>query len=120
MIAIAEVRARLPLAEIDDSVIVPHLKRAQRDYRDRIFESDDNDFDKIEAISCKAIYYLAPLLWQRIQHRANEYDETIQTFGDLEVFQNYWLERAESIPWREVMDDTPSAEKAGSIGMGVA
>lgn len=99
--SIADVRERLPLREIGDELILPHLKRANRDFKGKTFEADDENFDEIEAVSCKAIYYLAPLLWQKIQNRANEYDETVQTFGDLDVFQEYWLSRSESIPVSE-------------------
>ncbi|HIE41422.1 MAG TPA: hypothetical protein EYP80_02035 [Candidatus Aenigmarchaeota archaeon] len=98
MTTIADVKERLPLKDLEDTVIAIHLKRSQRDFRGKTFEADDNNFDEIEAVSCKAIYYLAPLLWQKVQQRANEYDETLQTFGDLEVFQNYWLDRSDSIP----------------------
>jgi len=98
MVTIADVRERLPLKELKDELIAPHLKRAIRDFKNRVFEDDDNEWDYKEAVSCKAIYYLAPLLWQRIQQRANDFDETLQTFGDVEVFMQYWLDRAESVP----------------------
>lgn len=94
----ADVLERLPMDDFDEADIDVHLRRAVRDFRGKTFEADDNNFDEIEAVSCKAIYYLAPLLWQKVQDRANEFDHTLQTFGDLEVFQNYWLERSESIP----------------------
>ncbi len=98
--SVADVRERLALAELKDSEIESALKRASRDYKNIVFDGDEDNYDQIEAVSCKAIYYLAPLLWQRIQQRANEYDETLETFKDLEVFQQYWLDRAESIPSR--------------------
>ncbi len=98
MTSIANIRERLPMQELSDAVLSTHLRRAKRDFKGYIFEADDGHFDEIEAVSCKAIYYICPLLWQHIQNRANEYNETLQTFGDLEVFQQYWLDRAESIP----------------------
>lgn len=119
MATVADVRERLALAEINDAEISPHLLRATRDFRGKRFEDDDNGYDEIEAISCKAIYYIAPMLWLRIQNRANQYDETLQTFADVEQFQQYWLDRCESIPYTLDVDDTPSAGSFGHIGLGV-
>ena len=96
--SVEDVRERLALAELKDEEIESALRRATRDYRGLEFEDDDNNYDETEAISSKAIYYLAPLLWLRIQQKANEYDETLQTFEDVDKFQEYWLSRAESIP----------------------
>ena len=98
MATIADIQERLPLTDFPESVMESSLKRAQRDFRGMVFEADDNGYDEIEAVACKAIYYLSPNLWQKMQEKVNEYNETVQTFGDLEVFQNYWLERSESIP----------------------
>ena len=108
---IADVRERLPLNELSDESIAPHLKRAARDFRGKVFEEDEEHFDEIEAVSCKAIYYLSPMLWQKIQNRANEYEETLQTFGDLEVFRQYWLDRSESIPTADM--DTGEVSTGG-------
>ncbi len=94
----SDVLERLPMKDFPEEDILVHLKRANRDFRDKTFEADDENFDEVEAVACKAIYYLAPLLWQKIQDRANEFDHTLHTFGDLEVFQNYWLDRSNSIP----------------------
>ena len=95
---IGDVRDRLYLDELEDSEILSHLQRADRDFRGVVFDDSDDNFDEKEAVSCKAIYYLAPLLWQRIQQKVNEYDETLQTFTDVEKFQEYWLDRAMSVP----------------------
>jgi hypothetical protein len=108
---VADVRERLPLKELSDEAIASHLKRANRDFKGKAFEEDDEHFDEIEAVSCKAIYYLAPLLWQKIQNRANEYEETLQTFGDLEVFRQYWLDRSDSIPVADM--DTGEVDTGG-------
>jgi len=107
MTTTADVRERLPL-ELEDALVAVHLQRANRDFRGKTFEADEANFDEKEAVSCKTIYYLAPLLWQKIQNRANEFEHTLQTFGDLEVFQNYWLERSDSIP----VTNTESGEVA--------
>jgi hypothetical protein len=109
---ISDIRERLKLEELSDDEIMPHLKRANRDFKGKVFDPADDNFDEIEAVSCKAIYYIAPLLWQRIQQKALEYDETLQTFGDVEVFQEYWLDRSESIP---VKDENSGKVDTGGI-----
>lgn len=105
---VSDIRERLKLEKLSDEEILPHLKRANRDFRGKVFDAADDNFDEIEAVSCRAIYYLAPLLWQRIQQRANEYDETLQTFGDMEVFREYWSDRADSIPFRDAQTEERS------------
>jgi len=107
---ISDIRERLKLEALEDPEILPHLKRADRDFKGKVFDPADDNFDEVEAVACKAIYYLAPLLWQRIQQKALEYDETLSTFGDMEIFQDYWLGRSDSIP---VAD-----EESGSIDTG--
>jgi len=118
MATVADVRDREALKELTDAEITPHLLRAERDYRNIIFEDDTEAYDRVEAISCKTIYYLAPKLWLHIQQRANEYDETMQTFTDVEVYQQYWLDRAESIPYTIQIDEGEQNNKFGSIGTG--
>ncbi len=119
MTTIADVRERLKLEELSDEEIAPHLARAERDFRGVEFEEDTNEYDEVEAVACKALYYIAPLLWLTIQNRANEYNETLETFKDVDLFQEYWLDRCESIPY-VMRDDTDSSGKYGNIGMGVA
>ena len=118
MATIADIRERLGLKGLTDEELASALKRAEYDFKDKTFEADDNDFERVEAVSCKAIYYLAPMLWQRVAQRANEYEETLSTFQDVDKFQSYWLERCESIPYVILVDESPSAETAGNIGMG--
>ena len=118
MATIADIRERQELKGLTDAQISAHLKRAEYDFKDKVFEADDNDFERVEAIACKAIYYIAPMLWQRVAQRANEYEETLAVFQDVEKFQAYWLERSESIPWIVEVDETPQAGVFGGIGMG--
>ncbi len=119
MTTVADVRERLALSELKDEEIAPHLTRATRDFSKVVFEADTQEYDTVEAVACKAIYYIAPMLWLTIQNRANEYNETLETFKDVELFQDYWLGRCESIPYA-VEDDSDGSTKAGHIGMGVA
>ena len=109
---VSDIRERLKLEQLSDEEILPHLKRADRDFRNRRFDPADDDFDEKEAVACRAIYYLAPLLWQRIQQRANEFDETLRTFGDMEVFREYWLERSDSVPF---VEEDITAHDTGAI-----
>lgn len=119
MTTVADVRERLALKELTDVEISPHLARAVRDFTGVVFEEDTQDYDSVEAVACKALYYIAPMLWLTIQNRANEYNETLETFKDVELFQEYWLSRCESIPF-VMPDDSEASAKAGGIGMGVA
>jgi hypothetical protein len=92
MITIEDIDTLFRLS-LDDKDIQSHLDRATWDFRDVEFE---DDLQELEVIGSKTIYYLAPLLWVDMQDRAEEYEESLQTFKDIEKFQRYWLERAES------------------------
>jgi len=94
MISVAQVKTLFPIS-LDEEQILPHLKRANSDFNDVGF--GENEDDEIEAIGCKSIYYLAPLLWVAMSAKAREYAESIETFRDLDGFQSYWLKRSEGI-----------------------
>ena len=38
------------------------------------------------------------MLWQKIQQKVNAYNETLETFSDMDTFQEYWYKRAMSVP----------------------
>lgn len=92
MITIANLKTLFPLSMQDDE-ITPHLTRADWDYKHVTFE---DELQELEVVGSKTLYYLAPLLWVDMQGRADEYDESLQTFKDVEKFQSSWLERANS------------------------
>ena len=93
MVTVSNVRELFALS-LTDEQILPHLKRAKLDYKDISFISQD---EEIEAIASKTLYYLAPLIWVASSAKAREYEETVETFKDTDKFQDYWLNRAESI-----------------------
>lgn len=79
---------------LSNEAIAPHLERAELDFNDIEFASA---IEEKEAIGSKTLYYLAPLIWSKTSAKAREFEETLETFGDLEKFQEYWLERANTI-----------------------
>jgi hypothetical protein len=92
MIDLEALKTLFPLS-IEDEKIIPHLNRAIWDYKDKEFE---DDIQELEVVGSKTLYYLAPLLWVDMQTRADEYDESINTFKDVESFKQNWLDRANS------------------------
>ena len=96
MIDFAGVRTLLFLDGLTDPQIEPHLNRAHLDTEDVVFTSATQE---LEVIGWKTIYYLAPQLWLLTQRRVNEMDESLDTFKDLETFQDYCLKRSnEAMP----------------------
>jgi len=92
MITIEELCKLFPLS-LKDEEIEPHLHRADWDYRNIEFE---DRLQELEVVGSKTLYYLAPLLWVDMQTRADEYNESLETFKDIEKFQASWLKRASS------------------------
>jgi len=93
MVTVEEVKELFALS-LTDEQILPHLNRATLDYQDIEFSSD---LEETEAIGSKTIYYLSPLIWSATSAKAREFEETLETFKDLEKFQEYWLNRANTI-----------------------
>ena len=93
MITVSDVRTLFKLS-LTDEEITPHLKRASREFESFEFKSKD---DEIEIVGSKTIYYLAPHIWIKSNSNAREFDETLETFSDMEKFQEYWLKRSKSL-----------------------
>ena len=93
MITTNDVKSLFSLS-LEDEEITPHLKRAARDFKDIEFKDLD---DEIEIVGSKTLYYLAPLIWSKTSQKAREFDETLETFKDMEKFQEYWQKRYESL-----------------------
>jgi len=91
-ITVANLKTLFPLS-LEDDDIDPHLARATWDYKETVFE---DELQELEVVGSKTLYYLAPLLWIDMQNRADEYDESLNTFKDVETFKASWLERANS------------------------
>ena len=93
MVTVDEVKSLFNLS-MSNEEITPHLDRATLDYSDIDF---NNHLEEKEAIGSKTIYYLAPHIWSATSQKAREYDETLETFKDVQKFQEYWLNRVQSI-----------------------
>ena len=102
MIEVVQVRELFNLS-LSDEEILPHLQRADLDYEDITFSSS---LDEKEAVGSKTLYYLAPHIWSKSSAKAREFDETLETFSDMEKFQEYWLNRAEGITKKYKNKDT--------------
>jgi len=92
VISIVDVKSLFPL-ELEEDVITPHLKRAEWDYKETVFETT---VQELEVIGSKTIYYLAPLLYSAMQNRAAEYSDSLDRFRDVVAFGKVWLDRANS------------------------
>lgn len=93
MIEVSDVKTLFSIS-LSNEEITPHLNRAKRDFEDIEFKDSE---DELEAIGCKTIYYLSPLIWIAQSAKAREFDESIETFSDIEKFQSYWLIRSDEI-----------------------
>lgn len=90
MVTIANLKTLFPLS-LDEETIEKHLNRASWDYKDLVFE---DELQELEVVGCKALYYLAPLLYSEMQNRANEFSESLDRFKDVVSFGNVWLNRS--------------------------
>jgi|GEM_PF-2146466 len=92
MITIEQLRTLFEM-QLKDERIQAHLDRANFEFKD--LKTEDATL-LLEVIGCKAMYYLSPLLWVDVQNRADEYDNSLETFRDVEKFQSYWWDRSTS------------------------
>ena len=86
---IDEIRRYNKLKMIADDEIIPYIEMA---------ESQIGKYAVEEASKTKvtAFYTLALLgqkLWLKIQQRANEYDESLDTFKDVKQWEEYWMDK---------------------------
>jgi len=59
----------------------------------------------------------SPLIWITSSQKAREFDESIETFKDLEKFQEYWLKRADSIKKRYTNTQNTNSDKQSDISI---
>lgn len=116
MITFTQLKTLFPLT-IEESVASAHIKRATADVEDIDFK--ENVEAKLEVIGCKAMYYIAPLLWIDMQARVDEYDESMHTFKDIEKFQEYWLSRSSSALLAFQAGSTGISKNGGLLWAGV-
>jgi len=90
---INEIRKLYELKNISDEEILPYIEMAV----DELNEINVKDGSETKAIAYMTLKLLGQKLWHKIQQRANEYDETIETFKDVEKWEKYWEQRLSAI-----------------------
>lgn len=90
---IADIRRYNELKNITDEEIVPYIEMAEDELSKMIIPPDK----KTKIISYMTLKLLGQKLWHRIQQRANEYDETLETFKDVNRWEEYWQERINAL-----------------------
>ena len=106
---IDEIRRYNKLKMITDDEIIPYIEMADFEidkYNVKSSETssatpDDGAGRKDELgssakLKARAFYTLALLgqkLWLKIQQRANEYDESLDTFKDVKQWEEYWMDK---------------------------
>jgi len=96
--------ASLP-AEVVDSKLAPHIKRAQKDVEKETgtLAADFNDFEN-DAAGCFAMYYAVPVLntfylegADKVARQTGEMDDFVfSNPDDVEKIQAYWEKRAKT------------------------
>jgi hypothetical protein len=83
---IAEARRYYPLKDLKDDEIAPFVESAIKEIGAANLSADDY----VKAAAYKTLALLGLRMWLRVQQRANEYDETLGTFEDVEKWIEYW------------------------------
>lgn len=86
---IDEIRRYNKLKMIEDNEIIPYVEMAD-------FEIAKFSVDPKNLLKARAFYTIALLgqkLWLKIQQRANEYDESLDTFKDVKQWEEYWMDK---------------------------
>ena len=86
---IKEIRRYNALKMISDDEIVPYIEMAD-------FEMSKYSVDCLNKLKAAAFLTLALLgqkLWLKVQQRANEYDESLDTFKDVRQWEEYWMDK---------------------------
>ena len=86
---IDEIRRYNKLKMIADDEIIPDIEMAD-------FEILKYSVDNANLVKARTFYTLALLgqkLWLKIQQRANEYDESLDTFKDVKQWEEYWMDK---------------------------
>lgn len=83
---IDEIRRYQSLRMISDEEIVPYIELALLELPSYGVAPNLT----LKATAFLTLSLLGAKLWIKIQQRAHEYDESLETFEDLEKWQNYW------------------------------
>ena len=96
---IDEIRRYNKLKIIADEEIIPYIEMADFEigkYNVKYSETSSATSDASAKLKARAFYTLALLgqkLWLKIQQRANEYDESLDTFKDVKQWEEYWMDK---------------------------
>ncbi len=102
MIDVVAVRTLFPLDSLSEEQITPHLNRAKADFAGIDFatltykEGVSAAQVELEAIGCKCIAYLAPLLWTALHKKVNKGGEMLENYKDVKAFQLEWESRSDT------------------------
>ncbi|CUU82245.1 hypothetical protein [Campylobacter hyointestinalis] len=86
---LTEIRRYNKLKMIADDEIIPYVEMAD-------FEIEKYSIDDKNLLKARAFYTIGLLgqkLWLKIQQRANEYDESLDTFKDVKQWEEYWMDK---------------------------
>ncbi len=94
------IRGLHPLKQIIDDEICAYYDMAL----DELVDYDIVPGKEDKARSYMTLKLIGQLLWHRVQERVNEYDETLETFRDVDKWMDYWQARLQTLV--HVEDDT--------------
>lgn len=86
---IDEIRRYNKLKMIADDEIIPYIEMAES----QIGKYAVEEASKIKAAAFYTLALLGQKLWLKIQQRANEYDESLDTFKDVKQWEEYWMDK---------------------------
>ena len=85
---IDEIRRYNKLKMITDDEIIPYIEMAES----QIGKYAVEEASKTKAAAFYTLALLGQKLWLKIQQRANEYDESLDTFKDVKQ-EEYWMDK---------------------------
>ncbi|MBR8466253.1 competence protein CoiA [Campylobacter sp. faydin G-140] len=86
---LTEIRRYNKLKMITDDEIIPYVEMT--DFEIAKFSVDFKNLLKARVFY--TIVLLGQKLWLKIQQRANEYDESLDTFKDVKQWEEYWMDK---------------------------
>ena len=86
---IDEIRRYNKLKMITDDEIIPYIEMAES----QIGKYAVEEASKTKATAFYTLALLGQKLWLKIQQRANEYDESLDTFKDVKQWEEYWMDK---------------------------
>ncbi len=88
-----EIRRYHDLKGISDAELLPYFEMATTE----LLDMQIKDSMQSKALCFMTLLLLGQKLWHKIQQRANQYDETLETYKDVEKWEAYWRERLSTL-----------------------